>query len=118
MATTYAILKKGEYQAVDYTPGSAVTAGDVVVIASRNYIAHRDIAANALGSLAASGGVYTFPKTAGSTTAIAAGTKVYWDATNKVATATSSGNTVLGYVVPAGSADADTTVDVVHDPSA
>ena len=97
-------------RSIDYTPASAVTAGDVVVQGDLVGIAKLDIAASALGALAVTG-VFDVPKTAGQGTAIAAGKKVYWDATNKVATETAQGNTYLGKTV-AAAADADTTVRV------
>lgn len=96
---------------IDHTPGSAVTAGDGVVVNDKVFIAHSDIAANALGSVAAGGGVYRGPANA----AIAKGKKVYWDDTNNEITETSSGNKVLGTTVSA-SAASDATVDVLHSP--
>jgi predicted RecA/RadA family phage recombinase len=83
--------------AIDYTPGSAVTAGQVVVQGDLIGVARTPIAANALGSLAIEG-IFDFPKDAG----------------NSVATATSTGNKQLGKVV-AAAADADTTVRVNLD---
>lgn len=41
-------------------------------------------------------GVFALPKGAG---ALAAGQKVYWDATNLVVTATATGNTAIGAVI-------------------
>ena len=96
--------------AVDYTPGAAVAAGDVVVQGDLVGVAKTPIAASALGALAVVG-VFDVPKAAGQGTAIAAGKKVYWDAANKVATETAQGNTYLGKTV-AAAADADTTVRV------
>jgi predicted RecA/RadA family phage recombinase len=95
---------------VDYTPSSAVAAGDVLVQGELVGVATSPIAANALGSLAVVG-VFDFAKATGQGSGIAAGTKVYWDATNKRATATAQGNTYLGKVVKAA-ADADETVRV------
>ena len=95
---------------VDYTPSSAVAAGDVVVQGDLAGVAPRPIAANTLGALAV-GGVFEFPKATGTGKAIAAGKKVYWDATNKQATETSSGNTFLGKTV-AAVGDSDATVRV------
>lgn len=95
---------------IDYTPGSAVTAGDVIVQGDLVGVAKRDIAANALGALAVEG-VFDFPKASGSSTAIAAGVTVYWNAGAGQATTTSSGNKLLGKTVKAA-ADADTTVRV------
>lgn len=43
---------------VDHTPGSAVAAGDVVAAGGFQFIASRDIPANALGSVASKGGVW------------------------------------------------------------
>ena len=53
-----------EGSAIDYTPGSAVTAGDVVVQSDLVGIAKLDIAANALGALAVAG-VFDVAKEAG-----------------------------------------------------
>jgi len=105
----------GDPLMVDHTPGSAVSAGDVVVLADTVRIAHRDIAANELGALAAEGGVYEVPKAAGGSTAIADGKKVYWDAGNSVITATASTHKVIGETVGA-SLDADTTQRIIHKP--
>jgi predicted RecA/RadA family phage recombinase len=58
------------------------------------------------------GGVWSLPKASGSSTAITLGSLVYWDATNKVVTTTSSGNKVIG-VTFAASVDADTIVPVL-----
>lgn len=62
---------------VNYTPGSAVTGGDVVVIGNRALIAKSDIAASALGALATEG-IFKVPKKTGAWTV---GLPVYWDAT-------------------------------------
>jgi len=99
-----------EGDAVDYTPSADVAAGDVVVQGDLVGVAPRPIAANTLGALAV-GGVFEFPKATGTGKAIAAGKKVYWDATNKQATETSSGNTYLGKTV-AAVGDSDATVRV------
>jgi predicted RecA/RadA family phage recombinase len=97
-------------KAVDYTPGSAVAAGDVVVQGDLVGVSPRPIAAGTLGALGVTG-VFDFPKATGGGSALTAGTVVYWDALAKVATATSVGNKQLGKVVK-DSADADTTVRV------
>lgn len=108
-----ATFRHGNYQPIDYTPESAVTAGDCVVVGTLVGVAHSDIAAAENGSLAVSGGVYRFTKTAGSGTAFTAGDKVYWDADPGAITVTSSGNVAFGYTIAAASDD-DTTVDVLH----
>lgn len=101
-----------EGKSIDYTPSSAVTAGDVVVQGDLVGVAKLDIAANALGALAVTG-VFDFPKAAGTDKGIAVGTTVYWKADPGVAQADSesSTNKLIGKVVKTA-ADADTTVRV------
>jgi len=117
MATPTVTLHAGlnEIQPADYTPGSAVAAGDVVVQGDMVGIATQDIAANALGALAVNNGVWTCPKDTGSGSALSAGTKVYWDATNEVVTSTASTHKQMGYVETAAAASAS-TVNVVKVP--
>jgi predicted RecA/RadA family phage recombinase len=95
---------------IDYTPATAVDAGDVIVQNDLIGVASVDIAASALGALAVTG-VFDFPKDTGSASAIAAGKTVYWDENNEVATETAGGNTSLGKSVKAAGDD-DTTVRV------
>lgn len=109
MKATYA----HEGVAIDYTPGSAVAAGDVVVQGELVGIAKLPIAAGAAGALAVAG-VFDFAKATGGGTAITAGAMVYWDAGAQVAT-TSTGqgaNKLLGKCVRAAS-NSDTTVRVL-----
>ena len=96
--------------AIDYTPGSAVAAGDVIVQGELVGVTRSPIAAGALGSLAVDG-VFDFAKATGGGTAISSGANVYWDDTNNVATTTATGNKLIGKCVRAA-ADADTTVRV------
>ncbi len=97
---------------INYTPETAVAAGDVVVIGDLLGIARTAIPAGQLGSLAIEG-VFRVPKATGASTAIAAGAKVYWDATNEVATETATGNKRLGTVSPEGAGgDTDATIEV------
>jgi predicted RecA/RadA family phage recombinase len=110
MATAI-FVQNGE--AIDYTPSTAVAAGDVVVQGDLIGVAKTPIAANALGALAV-WGVFDFPKATAGGSALAAGTTVYWDAVAKQATATSIGNKQLGKVVRAA-VDADATVRVRLD---
>lgn len=93
---------------IDYTPGSAVTAGDVVVQGELVGVAKRDIPANTLGSLAVEG-VFDFPKATSAGSAITAGANVYWNAGTQVATTTATGNKLIGKITKAA-ADADATV--------
>jgi predicted RecA/RadA family phage recombinase len=97
---------------LDYTPGSAVTAGDVVVQGDSALVAVADIPANRKGALVAEG-VFKFPKAATAGTAIPFGKRVFWDATNKVATLSTGGgiNKILG-LSTAATVDSDTTVPV------
>lgn len=95
---------------IDYTPGAAVPAGEVVVQGELVGVAKFPIAANALGSLSVEG-VFDFAKGAG---AISAGALVYWDDTNNVATTTATGNKLIGKVVTAAASGA-TTVRVRMD---
>jgi len=100
---------------VDYTPGTAKTAGDVVVQGNLVGVCNVDIAANALGALSVEG-VFNFPKAAGGSTAIAVGVPVYWDVAEGVAKADdeSGANKLIGKTVLAA-VDADTTVRVKLD---
>jgi len=83
-------------QTVDYTPGTAKSAGDVVVQGSLVGIVKHDIEANKPGALEVEG-CFEFPKASGDG-GMAVGTLAYWDATNSVATGTSSGNQYVGKV--------------------
>ncbi|MDZ4852448.1 MAG: DUF2190 family protein [Pirellulaceae bacterium] len=99
-----------EGRAIDYTPGTAVTSGQVVLVNDLVGVARTPIEANALGSLAVEG-VFDFPKASGASTAIALGATCYWDNTNQRATTTSSGNKLIGKSVKAA-VDADSTVRI------
>ncbi len=98
MATTY-IWQSGN-RAVDYTPVSAVSAGDVVVQTDLVGVAINDIAANKKGALVIDA-VIKAPKSAGTSTAIAAGEIVYWDADNSVVTETAGSSAAMGITVAA-----------------
>ena len=93
---------------LDYTPSSAVAAGDVVVLGDLVTVAPRAIAANALGAVAIEG-VFTLPKASG---AISQGVIVYWDATNSNITTTAGSNKRAGKAAYA-QASGDTTVKVL-----
>ena len=110
-----ATFKHGDPLFVDYTPGSAVDAGDVVVLDSVPFVAHSDIAASELGAVAARGGVYTMTADA----EIAAGDKVYWDSSaSKITISTDTGaNKHFGFVAPGGGSSADgDPIIVIHAP--
>ncbi len=93
---------------IDYTPGGAVAAGDVVVQGDLVGVAKRPIAANELGALAVDG-VFDFAKNTG--VAYTVGQILYWDDTANVVTTTASGNKQIGKVARAA-ASADTSVRV------
>ena len=95
---------------IDYTPGSAVTAGAVVVQGELVGVAKVDIPASTLGALAVAG-VFDFPKATGAGTAIAAGENCYWNAAAQQATTTATGNKLIGKCVKAA-ADVDATVRI------
>lgn len=112
MAVPTARLHHGEYTTIDYTPGSDVTAGDVVVQNDLVCVAVNNIDANKLGVLAVVGprGVWIFPKSTGTGTALSVGQVLYWDATGGVVTTTAGSNKILGKVAKA----AGTSEDSVH----
>ena len=93
---------------IDYTPSSAVAAGDVVALNDLITVAPRPIAANKLGAVAVEG-VFTIAKASG---AIGQGAIVYWDSANSNITTTSSGNKRAGKAA-AAAASGDTTVKVL-----
>lgn len=93
---------------IDYTPGSAVAAGDVVVLNDLVTVAPRPIAANSLGAVAIDG-VFSMPKATG---AIGQGAIVYWDATAGNVTTTASGNKRAGKAA-AAAASGDASVMVI-----
>jgi predicted RecA/RadA family phage recombinase len=92
---------------LNHTPGSAVAAGEVVVIGSLVAVAPRPIAANALGSLAIEG-VWAMPCATGATGA--QGSAINWYATSGVAHA--STGVAAGKLAKARLVD-DTEVHVV-----
>ncbi|WP_040889988.1 DUF2190 family protein, partial [Zavarzinella formosa] len=103
--TPAAFAKEGRY--IPYIPGSAVTAGDVVVLGTIPMIAPRDIAAGALGDLD-SHGSYDVPK---NTDVFSAGDPVFWDLDGTPVTGTAlsgaaGGNGAIGYLMGFAVADA------------
>jgi len=99
-----------EGKTIDYTPGTDTAAGMVVVQGDLVGVANRPIGANRLGALSVAG-VFDFPKATGASTAIAAGTLCYWATGAQQATATATGNKLIGKCVKAA-ADADATVRI------
>lgn len=97
---------------LDYTPVSAVAAGDVVVLGSMVCVADAAIPANTLGAVAC-GGVWSFPCHSGATAA--QGSLINWYATSSIAHA--STGVAAGYLAKARVAT-DTSVHILLDPSA
>ena len=91
--------------AVDYTPTVDTPAGAVVVQGDLFGITKHIIKANALGSIAVEG-VFDIEKDPAAT--IAAGAKVYWDATASQAVTVATGNKQLGKAVAAAGARTST----------
>jgi len=107
-----------EGKRIDYTPGSAVAAGDVIVMDNLIGIATSPIAANTVGSLAVEG-IFDVPKKQEAFNTL--GAPVYWDADGDpyggtagsgAATATSTAGPLMGFVVETAGAT-DTTVRVL-----
>ena len=90
---------------IDYTPSSAIAAGEIVVLGKTCFVAKVPIAASALGTLAAAG-VYDVLKT--DALEFAVGEAVYWNDTTNLATKTTT-DTYMGVAVKAAAA-ADATV--------
>ena len=79
---------------IDITvPAGGVTSGDVVIINSLIGISSVTALEGERAAIQTEG-VYELPKTNAQAWAI--GAKIYWDATNKVATTTASGNILIG----------------------
>jgi predicted RecA/RadA family phage recombinase len=108
---TQARFIQGSVETMDYTPGSAVTAGDVVAFGNGVAIAHSDIEADRLGALAIGGGTYDFAKSGSSGPVFAVGDGVFWNDSSEVAE--TSGGLYIGKCVQAAGAS-DTTVRVHH----
>lgn len=90
-----AFVQKGE--TVDFIAPADVAAGDVVVVGELVGIAQSAGKAGETGAMAVDG-VYELPKAVGAGTALAAGVKVNWDATNKVVTTAAGGGGVNKFV--------------------
>lgn len=86
MAQTPATRYSDRGSQIDYTPASAVTGGNVVVVGPLVCVATEDIAASTPGSLATDG-VFKFPK---NSDVFTAGQAVYWDTNGTPVTGTAS----------------------------
>lgn len=86
--------------------GNDIDSGALVIIGALAGVAETDIANGDTGTLVLEG-VVALPKAAG---AITQGAKLYYDATNKVATTTATSNTLFGVAADAALAG-DATVN-------
>jgi len=102
-------------KSIDYTPGSNVSAGDVIVQGELVGVAKLDIAAGQLGALAIEG-IFEFPKPTGAGTDAAVGTLMYWDVAdgNAQETSDTGTNKLIGKLVKACSTT-DTTCRIKLD---
>lgn len=108
-----ATFSHGEPLMCDYTAGTDVTEGDVIVIGTQCFIAHRPIAAGEKGALAAGGGVYSI---ASNGSLDSGGLIAYWDESESEVTSTATDNTRIGVTVPSQGAAADgDAVLIIHD---
>lgn len=103
---TARFVQKGE--SINFTPETAVAAGDLIIQNDLVGVAKLDIPAGTLGAMAVVG-VYEFPK---GSAAVAFGKKVYWDTANGVVVTTATGNTLVGKAVTDAAAG-DATVLVL-----
>lgn len=110
-----AIFRGGNPVMMDYTPASAVAAGDVVIVGTRPCVAHKDIAANVLGALAIHGGIYDLVKDDTSGPDIAQGEEVAWITSTNLASDVITGNKHFGWALAAAGASAS-TVRTFHVP--
>jgi predicted RecA/RadA family phage recombinase len=93
------VIHVGDNDTIDYTPTSDTAAGEVVVLNDLLGVALSPLQANRPGALLV-WGMVDAPKASGS---IGAGVVLYWDATNKVVTTTSTGNKRAGISAEASS---------------
>jgi len=103
---------KGNPEFVRYKPGSAVAAGDVILIGDLVVIAHSAIAASAWGNVAVGGGSYEL--VCGE--AIAVGKRVNWDVADSKVNEDVL-NPIFGWLNLHLAADADTDIrECLHRP--
>jgi predicted RecA/RadA family phage recombinase len=109
MATNF--IASGEI--LQYTAGSDIDSGDVVVMGSLVGVALTDIASGSSGSVQVEG-VFSLPKKSADTLTL--GEKVYWDAVTNGGeiTETATSNTFAGYVYEAAAASTTSVKVKLH----
>ena len=103
------------FKPVQLTTASAVVAGEPIVVEDTVYIPLVTNSSTDSKTVSAMiEGIYRLPKaSAASGQAINAGSVVYWDATNKQITETSTNNTKIGHLTrPAASIDEEGEVSI------
>lgn len=108
MSNSY--LQPGDTLTVTNSTGSAIAAGNGILVGARVAVCMVDIANAASGS-AMFTGVHSVPKNTGAGTGGAQGANAYWDNTAKKFTAVLTSNTLCGYFAKT-CADGDTTCEV------
>lgn len=108
------IYTLGDPGTFNHTHTLAVNHGDVVVVGNATIIANAELAANQRGGYLIDGAIIQVPKPTGGGSAMAVGTRVYWDVAdgNAQNTADSGTNKHLG-IVAAANTDSDTTMLVL-----
>ena len=89
----------------DVTSGGGLLVGAIFGVAGGDSLSGEDVEVSLVG-------IFDLAKTASQ--AWSAGDKVYWDDTNKVATKTATGNTLIGVVVEAVAGGAGDTIGKVR----
>ena len=112
MAANEVVMRQGSSIMIDHTPAGTVLGGQPEVIGDLVLIPHRDLAANVKGALAAGGGIYEVTGDA----AIAAGKRVYWNASAGKVTQTEGSNKVIGYTIDAAIGANNEIGRIVHVP--
>ncbi len=95
-------------EVIDYTAGSALSSGTVVLIGNRVGVLLTDLANGEVGAAQVTG-VWEIAKL--STDVVTQGALLYWDAGNSRLTTTASSNKLAGYAWAAASGT-DTTVQI------
>lgn len=111
---THAHFEHGAQLKIDYTPGSALEAGDIVDLGGGLVgVANRAIAANEKDALDVGGGTYAVKKAAGTGVTFAVGAEVYWDTVAETAVATPSANTIPFGICCAAAVTGDDNVKAI-----